>query len=188
MKINNEIGVSYVSLEVSKLLREKEFNVPCNTHYELSLKSREDKEYGFSGPFGWKEGELNIKSDYNTNTLLNNYYDSVNWIAYSRPIIQVAVQWIYENFNIWIEVTMGKDNNSVWFDYDIFSSIKPRKDDELGEEDFEYNIDPNERWLDYKTTYESMIDEKFEIFEKESCESSEQAYNKALLYILTNLI
>jgi hypothetical protein len=96
--------------------------------------------------------------------------------------------WLYKKHNIWIEITMGKDHNKVWFDYDIFSTIKPRKDDLLGDDGVEYKEDPNEKWLNYKTTYESMIDEKFEIFKKNSCSNINNAYQAAIKYTLENLV
>jgi hypothetical protein len=106
----------------------------------------------------------------------------------SAPEQWQVVEWLRVNHGIWIELRMGKDSNSVWFDYDIFSTIKPRKDDELGEEGVEYEEDPNERFLNWDTTHDSLIDEKFEVFTKTSHDSPQEAYSAAFDYILNNLI
>ena len=97
-----------------------------------------------------------------------------------------VVEWLRVNHEIWIEITYGKDFNSVWFDYNIFSLIKPRKDDLLGEDGIEYDDDPNEMWLNYETTYNSMIDDRFETFEKQNYLSPQKAYSAAFDYILEN--
>src|SRR5258706_14149997 len=107
--INNKIEESYCSFEVSKLLREKGFNVSCHSHYELALKSEKDIQDGYSGPFGWKKGEFNVKSDYNTNKILDNYYNEKTWYACSRPTQSVAIKWIWSNFKIWITVKKDWD-------------------------------------------------------------------------------
>lgn len=102
MKINNKIKERYCSLEVSKLLREKGFNCECNSRYELALKSRKDKEHGYSGAFGWKKGELNIHSGFNTNRTLDEWFDGVNWYGCSRPTHAIAIEWIKQNLGLYI--------------------------------------------------------------------------------------
>lgn len=105
-----------------------------------------------------------------------------------NPTISDVVMWLYKNRGIWIELTMGKDHTGIWFDWDIFSTILPRKDDELGEEGVEYEDDPNEKWLNYKTTYNSMINERFVLIEKENYQSPTESYEAAINYTLNNLI
>jgi len=105
--MNNDIKEDYVIFEVAKLLKEKDFDVDCKSHYELAVKPQKDKQDGYSGPFGWKKGELNIQNDFNTNTTLKKYYTGVSWVAYSRPTTALAIKWIRENFEI---------NVSVFFD------------------------------------------------------------------------
>ena len=107
--MSNEIKEDYCSFEMSKLLKEKGFNCECNYSYELALKSRKDKQDGFSGPFGYKKGELNISSGWNVNYLLldNNY-----WFFCSRPTHGLAIKWVIENLqytDIWIEPFYSED-------------------------------------------------------------------------------
>lgn len=119
-------------------------------------------------------------------------YDELKYYLYDDYVIALtiadAIMWLYTEHNIWIEVTFGKDCNNVWFDYDIFSLIKPRKDDELGEEGVEYEDDINEKWLDYETTYDSMMDERFIIMDKQNYPTPKEAYYAAIDHILKNLI
>ncbi len=107
---------------------------------------------------------------------------------YNAPTISEVVMWLYEKHGIWIESTMGKDHTGVWFDWDIFSTITPRKDDVFGEEGVEYEDSPNEKWLNYDTTYSSMIDEHFATMDKKSCSSPAEAYEAAIEYTLKNLL
>jgi hypothetical protein len=83
MVINNEIIEGKTGFDNSKLLKEIGFNCACNENYELALKSRKNKEHGYSGSFGWKKGELNIQNEYNRNTTLDHYYDNKNWYGCS---------------------------------------------------------------------------------------------------------
>ena len=151
-----------VSFEIAKLLKEKEFNIPQLYFY-------------IDGDISWKVD----------NTRCRNQIEG----EYAAPTIVEVVMWLYEKHGIWIEITMGKDHTGVWFDWDIFSTITPRKDDELGEESVEYEDNPNEKWLNYKTTYNSMIeDERFAIINKESYSSPTEAYEAAIEYTLKNLL
>jgi hypothetical protein len=101
----------------------------------------------------------------------------------TAPEQHQVVEWLLQKHNIWVEITMGKDHTGVWFDYDIFSTIKPRKDDEIGEDGIEYEEDLNEKFLNYKTTYDSMIDSMFESFDKSNHSSPQAAYSAAFDYI-----
>jgi hypothetical protein len=164
--INNNIEESYCSFEIAKLLKEKGFEAMTNSYYD-----KYGIQYLNNNNYNW-----NIKYSYETN-------------QYSNPTQNIAIEWIRTNFNIWIEIRFGKDHNQVWFDYDIYSLIKPRKDDLLSDdENEEYIDDPNEKFLDYNTTYNSLIDEKFELMEKKNYDSPEKAKNAALLYTLKNLL
>ncbi len=160
-----------VSFEIAKLLKKKGFDIPCWSYYSsLNL-------YTF---------EL---TDWNNHTIGDTSMHKRNAGYYSAPTIVEVVMWLYEKHGIWIEITMGKDHTGVWFDWDIFSTITPRKDDELGEESVEYEDNPNEKWLNYKTTYNSMIeDERFAIINKESYSSPTEAYEAAIEYTLKNLL
>ncbi len=102
--MNNDINEDYCSLDVSKLLKEKGFDVWCKSHYELALTSKKNKQDGYSGPFGWKKGELNIQSDNNNNTSLSEYYNGIHWFGCSRPTHTMAIKWIRKNFKIEIDI------------------------------------------------------------------------------------
>jgi hypothetical protein len=79
--IDNNTQEDYVDFENAKLLKEKGFDVPVNTLYN---------EKG---------------TDYFKGSLpnsLTNYY--------SRPTIQLAVKWIYQNFKVHIEILLEEDS------------------------------------------------------------------------------
>jgi len=73
-----------------------------------ALKSKKDKQDGYSGPFGWKKGEMNIINDYNTNTSLDKYYTGKYWFGCSRPQIFIVLVWLLNNHNIFIQQTFNK--------------------------------------------------------------------------------
>jgi hypothetical protein len=112
-KINNKISDSFCSFEVSKLLRDKGFDVSCNSHYELALTSQKHKEDGHSGPFGWKKGEVNLQSAYNSNKLLDTYYNGKTWYACSRPTHSLAMEWLRVNFKKWIKIDQDWDKGKM---------------------------------------------------------------------------
>lgn len=95
--MNNNIEEDYCSFEVSKLLKEKGFDCECKYSYENALKSRKNKQDGYSGPFGYKKGELNIDSSWNKNSLLTS---NDVWYCCSRPTHSLAIKWIRENYQI----------------------------------------------------------------------------------------
>lgn len=70
--MNNDIQEAYCSFEVSKLLKEKGFDVPLSTWYD---------------PHG-KEGFAGMKGRFN--------------IYCARPIHALAIEWIRVNFGIFI--------------------------------------------------------------------------------------
>jgi hypothetical protein len=95
-----------IKFELAKLLKEKGYNEPCKNHYEIALTSKKDREDGYTGPFGWKKGECNLQSGYNTNESLSEYYNDKTWSAYSAPNIIEVVMWLYEKHGVWIWVSM----------------------------------------------------------------------------------
>jgi hypothetical protein len=161
-----EIEPKYVTFDQAKDLKERGFNLRV-VGYSFLIDDKIHFDLGFL----------------NHNKEVKEFVSRI-----SRPEQHQVLEWLLENDNIWIEITMGKDSNKVWFDYDIFSTIKPRKDDELGEEGVEYEEDPNERFLNWDTTHDSLIDEKFEVFTKTSHDSPQEAYSAAFDYILKELI
>jgi hypothetical protein len=171
-KLINDITDSHCSFDVSFLLKEK--GAVLDSHYSNRSKSA---LYYF----------IHAKTDKEKEELYTYQYFRSFDSMLSAPTHSIAIEWLRINFGIWIEITYGKDSNEVWFDYNIYSLIKPRKDDELGEDGVEYEEDPNERWLNYDTTYDSMIDDRFEMMDKKNYDSPGKAKDAALLYALSTL-
>jgi len=119
--INNNIEEQRVGFDNAKLLKEKEFDVPCNKNFELALKSKKNKKDGYSGSFGWKEGEFNVQEGYNTNSSLNKYYDNINWYGCSAPTQQVVIDWIRINFDIFIRIDKSNYHS---YDFKIYKGIE----------------------------------------------------------------
>lgn len=100
----NNIRESYCSFEVSKLLKEKEFRVPCNYYYlekdyaDLLNKNREF----FNLPERFKEGDVGEQKDKKHKGRLvdRNKYDTTT----SRPTHGLAIEWIRLAFNMWITI------------------------------------------------------------------------------------
>lgn len=96
--MNNIITENYVSFEISKLLKEKGFDVHCDSYYE------EDKSlHQFVGNY--------------------NSQDQKPYLPhYSRPTQALAIKWIRENtsfLDIWIEPYLSKEPKKytpcIWF-------------------------------------------------------------------------
>lgn len=102
--MNNNIGESYCSFEVSKLLKDKGFGVPTGFYWTESLTESYDEEDGYSGPFGWKNGERALKSGYfyNDDPLAK---DNAAWFTCSAPTHALVIEWLRVNFGIWITIT-----------------------------------------------------------------------------------
>lgn len=93
--MNNNIQEDYCSFEVSKLLKEKGFNIPLNLYYNP-----------FSGRL-MKESVLKIQ---------NSHKQSIN-----APTHSLAIKWIRENFGIHIygflfSITTKKYSWEIWDD------------------------------------------------------------------------
>ena len=93
-----------VSFELARLLKEKGFDLPAQKYYEYALKSKKHKEDGYSGPFGWEKGELNLQKGYFVNNNKISDFTSKMWYMCSAPTIADVVMWFYEKYKIWISV------------------------------------------------------------------------------------
>ena len=102
-EINNNIKEDYCSFEVSKLLKEKGFDVPTQFYWEKSLTESYHEEDGYSGTFGWRKDEINFSSGYtrNSNPLIA---DNKSWLVCSAPTHALAIEWLRVNFEIWISI------------------------------------------------------------------------------------
>ena len=75
--MNKQITEDYVSFEVAKLLKEKGFNIPCRSYYN-------NNDYlSFEHPKG---------------------FVSVDSVYLLRPTHQMALKWLREAHNIFIEI------------------------------------------------------------------------------------
>jgi hypothetical protein len=101
-----KIQPKYTTFDQAKLLKEKEYHVPCYHFYELALTSQEDGEGGYSYPHGWKCGELNFQRGYFTNNYDATDFSSDNWFMCAAPEQWQVVEWLRLNHNIWISVDM----------------------------------------------------------------------------------
>lgn len=78
--MENNINESHCSFELSKVLKEKGFNVGCKYFYHSKDKIE------------------SIANKYPLNSELNNQY--------SRPTHALAIEWLRVNFGIWVYVNM----------------------------------------------------------------------------------
>ena len=92
------ITEDYVSFEIAKLLKEKGFDEPCHALYH----DGEDKIF-----FG-----LDVDS----------YYNSIlNVDCYTCPTLQMAMKWLREVHNLFIEIMVGDDDGKIWYDFDVIN-------------------------------------------------------------------
>jgi hypothetical protein len=151
--------------------------------YELALLA---KEKGFDEPcFGLfvRKGNSFLLKEMPNQQECEQFFGGI-----LAPIYQQLLDWLEAEHNIFVEVTYGKDSNSVWYNWDIYSLIKPRKDDETGDVGEVFETDIDEKFLNYETSYDSMVEPMYELFNKEACSTKYAAYEAAIIYCLTNLI
>ena len=98
-----QITEDYVSFEIAKLLKEKGFDVPCDSYYIY-----------FESNVTLYKGHLPEFSDSNINH--NKYDDRI-----SRPSQSLALKWLREVHNIYIDIltyTTGKNIQFRWVGYE----------------------------------------------------------------------
>jgi hypothetical protein len=73
-------------------------------YYEISIKAKKDEHDGFSGPFGWKKGEVNFSKGYFEN---NGLPDNSNeyWLLCGAPLWQQVQEWFLEEHKLLITIT-----------------------------------------------------------------------------------
>jgi hypothetical protein len=119
-----------VTFELSKLLKEKGFDLATRKYYEHSLTERYNSEDGYSGPFGWKKGETILQEGYHIN---NSKFDNSNddWFICSTLTISEVVMWLYGKHGIWIEVSchtvLDEKDDTIEVDlfYFVARKLKP---------------------------------------------------------------
>ena len=111
------ITEDYVSFEIAKLLKEKGFNVPCNSWY-IPYSDGSVKEFVLAEPV-----------DY-------NHYDGFPWTV-SRPTHQMVLAWLREIYRIDIVIEISDpsvkdrkyyciiwDGNNDSYILDLFNSYE----------------------------------------------------------------
>jgi hypothetical protein len=89
----------FVNHEIATLLKEKGFKEECMAFYEISIKAREDVHDGFSGPFGWKKGEVNFSKGYFENSGLPDNSNEY-WLLCGAPLWQQVIDWLREKHSL----------------------------------------------------------------------------------------
>ena len=98
------ITEDYVSFETSKLLKKKGFDEPCNNRYY-------ETHSGF---------DLGLDPGY-TNSHWEDWYKDMGVRNYSAPTLQMAMKWLREVHNLFIEISvdeMLRDKGYQWALYD----------------------------------------------------------------------
>jgi hypothetical protein len=94
INMNNNIQEDYVSFEVAKLLKEKDFSVDCMHRWDSSFNGL---EFNIS----------DIENDWNCNYLSKPYFTSA-------PSHALAIKWIRENFAIDISVHCDMEERNFY--------------------------------------------------------------------------
>jgi len=110
MKEQKEPIVSY---DLAKLAKEKGFDWECYKCYDYALTSKYDEQDGYSGSFGWKKGELNLRGDYFVNNYNNIDYSNKNWYMCAAPTQSLLQKWLRDVHDINIFMNF-KPNIKKW--------------------------------------------------------------------------
>lgn len=92
--MNNNIQEDYCSFEVSKLLKEKEFDIKTG---EWQVRGNVNNIFKYEHKHEVKFNPSSYKEVYNC------------------PTHALAIKWIRENFGIWIVIEPNLQNNRCWF-------------------------------------------------------------------------
>lgn len=95
---------THVNFEIAKLLRDKEYNLPCNYFYS-------DGEYTQAAYF-------------------RNHNDSSVHV-FTAPTISDVIMWLYEKHGIWIMVTYNPEHKNWDYNYDNINWTKEEFDNKL---------------------------------------------------------
>lgn len=101
--MDNNITESYCSFEVSKLLKEKGFDVYTIDTYNDSGQST--NRYSITIHDDMDEAELQKEFEVRNSEMVNDYI--------SKPTHTLAIEWIRVNFGIWIGVSQDWTNGKL---------------------------------------------------------------------------
>jgi len=161
--MNNNIEETYVSFEVAKLLKEKGFDVHCESYYE------EDRSlHQFVGNYNSEDQKKEMPH-------------------YSRPTQSICIKWIRENFGIHIctQQTWYANYSKIAYFYLIYKN--PGEEVGSNEDRFTNLLEKSYQHVEGKYINEEKFD-KFIFEDKFAFLTSEEATEAALLYTLKNLI
>ena len=126
-KINNNIEEDYVSFEMAKLLKEKEFGLSENCYIQLYSYYDEEgvlqskPEAYISRKYNKLDTHLgaDIIDDFETHI---SYFDNSLDGIYLAPTIALAIKWIRENFGIHIS-TNSPTHELITWEYSIQTKL-----------------------------------------------------------------
>lgn len=126
----SKILTKEVSFSLAKLLKEKEYNEKPNY-----IKSITDYVKGYCFDVEDKDSTLEIIEFQFEDNVRSNYY--------LMPTISEVIDWIYENYGIWIDVIIFNDSKFI---YSVWKVIPNKRMTQLNEsEDVEFNT-PSEAY------------------------------------------
>lgn len=101
-----------ISFETAKLAKEKGFEWPVKSHYQISLTERVHPEDGKSGSFGWEKGELSLQDGYFINNWKESDFTNKSWYHCAAPTQALLQKWVREehNLHIYISTTPSFDS------------------------------------------------------------------------------
>ncbi len=97
----NDINLENVSPEIAKELKDIGFDDPCYGSYSIALKSRKHDADGYSGPFGWKKGEITFDKSYFINFWKQCDYSNSSWLQVAAPLYQQAFRWFRDKHRLY---------------------------------------------------------------------------------------
>lgn len=105
------ITEDYVSLETAKLLKEKGFDVPCRSNYRSKYQCDKVPFYH------------NTPKDFN-----GKEYEGLNSEWFSTPTLQMAMKWLREKHNKYIDFTTTDNGKGLSWQYEIVEGTSPFKE------------------------------------------------------------
>jgi hypothetical protein len=97
----------YISLELAKLAKEKDFDIHINGYYIEYLKTTEH----------YNEGDVIVDYSYGWNSefSISDYY-----AMYSRPTLELLKLWVMERYNVFVTSVPVQVNGVTSFDYQLY--------------------------------------------------------------------
>lgn len=119
---NNKLDKIFLPNQLTKQLIKIGFNEPC-----LSISGNNDNQdyYGYTTFFVERKEEqkTSLFSKFKAAFNLQKEIPQPQIInPVPTPTYDQVVNWFLDEYNLWIEINMGKDENSVWFDWSIHNA------------------------------------------------------------------